>query len=42
MGNWSGPLDCESQETIHSQCLQQAGENLEGRDFEEGRMICAR
>ena len=42
MGNWSGPLDCESQETIHSQCLLQAGERLEGRVLEKGRMVRAR
>lgn len=25
LGSWSGPLDCENQETIHTQCLQQTG-----------------
>ena len=28
MGSWSGPLDCEGQETIHSQCQEAAGEAL--------------
>jgi len=25
LGSWSGPLDCENQETIHTQCLEQTG-----------------
>ncbi len=25
LGSWSGPLDTESQETIHTQCMEQAG-----------------
>lgn len=28
LGNWSGPLDCENQDTIHKQCLDQAGERF--------------
>ena len=31
IGSWSGPLDCENQEVIHKQCLEQAGEGEEGR-----------
>ena len=30
MGSWSGPLDCENQEVIHRQCLEQAGEGFGG------------
>ena len=26
MGSWSGPLDCEGQESIHTQCQEAAGE----------------
>ena len=26
LGSWSGPLDCEGQDTIHSQCLEAGGE----------------
>lgn len=29
IGSWSGPLDCENQEVIHRQCLEQAGEGGE-------------
>ena len=25
LGSWSGPLDCENQDIIHSQCQEQAG-----------------
>lgn len=25
LGSWSGPLDCENQDLIHSQCQEQAG-----------------
>ena len=28
MGSWSGPLDCEGQETIHTHCQQAAGTPL--------------
>lgn len=27
LGSWTGPLDCEGQDTIHSQCQEAGGEH---------------
>lgn len=35
LGSWSGPLDCENQETIHTQCLQQTGKRERWEEGEE-------
>lgn len=39
MGNWSGPLDCEGQELIHTQCQEMAGEPSLGTASSQGREI---
>ncbi len=39
MGSWTGPLDTENQDIIHSQCQEQAGEGVDSVLYKHRRLI---